>query len=175
MFKQAIKKAYYAGASIIGADALVLNKLKREGKAAVLNLHRVSPNASAYWPPLHPQVFEELLRFLQSNFEVCRIAELDEIKSSKPVAVLSFDDGYYDFIEFALPLLEKYKLPANMNIIPQCAVSGKPIWNVQIYDFLQAAPRKFINDMTIPGFDAKLENESPGAKVRFGLQVSRYL
>ena len=175
MYKTLLQKIYYTGLSSAGIAAMRLNKLRRENKAAILNLHRVSPEDNAFWPPLHPAVFEELLRYLKTNFEVCTIAELSEAKSTKPLAVLSFDDGYYDFLEYALPLLRKHGLRANMNIIPQCAISGKPIWNVRLYDFLNSAPHDLINEMEIPRFSVKLEDESSGAKLRFGLQLSRHL
>lgn len=149
--------------------------LKRQNKIAVLNLHRVSNVESPYWPPLRPEIFEELLLFLQENFEVCLFDQLPDIRTTKPVAVLSFDDGYYDFIEHALPLLEKYGMPANMNIIPQCAETGKPIWNVRLYDFLSSAAKSLIGEIKLPGFEAKLAGDSPQDKLRFGLKISRYM
>lgn len=175
MLKQVLKKIYYAGASTIGLDSRALGKLKANRKAAVLNLHRVSRDANAYWPPMRPEIFEELLKFLRSNFEVCAISDLSDAKSSKPLAVLSFDDGYYDFVEFALPLLRKYKMPANMNVIPQCAVDGVPIWNVRLYDFLQGASVKQIHSLEVPGFAIKLRADNTDAKLKFGLQLSRYM
>jgi peptidoglycan/xylan/chitin deacetylase (PgdA/CDA1 family) len=175
MLRQVLKNVYYAGASAIGLDSRVLRKLKADGKVAILNLHRISRDANAYWPPLRPEIFEELLKFLRSNFEVCAISDLGDAKSAKPLAVLSFDDGYYDFIEFALPLLRKYKMPANMNVIPQCAASGMPIWNVRLYDFLQGASVKQIHGLVIPGFVGKPLADNPDAKLDFGLRLSRYL
>lgn len=176
MNKDLLKKFYYSGLSLVGADRFRLGKIKRENKIAVLNLHRVSPAENPYWSPLHPRMFEELLGFLQKNFEVKLFAELKSSgNSDKPPAVLSFDDGYYDFIEYALPLLEKYRMRANMNVIPQCAESGKPIWNVRLYDFLSAAPRSLINEIKLPDFAANLPDDSRAAKLRYGLQISAFL
>jgi len=176
MNKDFLKKIYYAGLSAVQADKFRRRALKKQNKIAVLNLHRVSPVENPFWSPLHPRIFEKLLQFLQKNFEVYLFKELNSIeKSVKPLAVLSFDDGYYDFIEYALPLLEKYKMRANMNIIPQCAESGKPIWNVRLYDFLNAAPRRLINEIKLPDFAAELADDSREAKLRYGLQISSYL
>ncbi len=176
MNKNFLKKIYYAGLSAVRADKLKLRMLKRQNKVVVLNLHRVSPVENPYWSPLHPDIFEELLRFLQKNFEVSLFKELKSIKNPKrPLVVLSFDDGYYDFIEYALPILEKYEMRANMNIIPQCAESGKPIWNVSLYDFLNTSSRNLINEIKFPDFDAELPDESREAKIKYGLQISRYL
>jgi len=141
---------------------------------AVLNLHRISPHLNSFWPPLHPRIFEELLIFLSENFEVRRFDELDSPANGRPIAVLSFDDGYYDFIEYALPLLSKYGFRANLNLIPECAETGIPIWNVRLYDFLEAAPQKVIDEIRLPGFTGKLAGDGPSAKVSFGVAISRY-
>jgi peptidoglycan/xylan/chitin deacetylase (PgdA/CDA1 family) len=176
MNKHFFKKLYYGVLSATGADKRRIGKLQSEQKIAVLNLHRVSPFENPFWSPLAPRIFEELLKFLHKNFRVCLFGELGSIeKNDKPVAVLSFDDGYYDFLEYAVPILEKYKMRANMNVIPQCAESGKPIWNVQLYDFLNSAPRALINEMKLPDFDGVLTNESREAKLKYGLQISGYL
>lgn len=174
MLRQSLKKVYYQAAFAAKAGAR-LKYLQRNDLAVVLNLHRVSDQPSEYWPPLTPSVFEDLLKFLKSKFHVCDIRELRQVRSEKPVAVLSFDDGYYDFIEFALPILERHKVPANMNVIPQCAITGKPIWNVRLYDFLQSAPVAEINKLEVPGFTERLKGDGPVAKRRFGIALSRYL
>lgn len=143
---------------------------------AILNLHRVSPLTNPFWSPLDPKVFEELLKFLQANFEVVSFDDLESLnRPGKPAAILSFDDGYYDFIEYALPLLEKYRMRANMNVIPQCAESGKPIWNVRLYDFLNTAPRALVNEIRLPGFSAELKDDSREAKIGYGLKISGFL
>src|SRR5687768_10816540 len=175
MFRKLAKNIYYSGLSALHAERIRIRILQNQNKLVVLNLHRVSPVENGYWPPLHPDVFEGLLRFLKENFVVCRFDEVASAGREKPLAVLSFDDGYYDFIEYALPLLSKFGMPANMNIIPQCAQSGKPIWNVQLYDFLQAAPVNLINEIDLPGFDVKLEGADPGSKLAFGLKISSFL
>ncbi len=176
MNKDFLKKLYYAGLSAIGADVRQVKRLQNERKIAVLNLHRISPVENPFWSPLNPKIFEELLKFLRGKFEICLFSELKSFENSeKPIAVLSFDDGYYDFIEYGLPLLEKYKMRANMNVIPQCAESGKPIWNVRLYDFLNSAPRNLINEIKLPDFAAVLADDSRQAKLNYGLKISKYL
>ncbi|MDI1242937.1 MAG: polysaccharide deacetylase family protein [bacterium] len=124
---------------------------------------------------MRPDVFEDLLIFLKEHFWVRPIGDLGPKDSDRPTAVLSFDDGYYDFLEFALPLLRKYGFRANMNIVPECVITGRPIWNVRLYDFLAAASRKQIDYLHIPGLSITLKGESPSAKLRYGLQISRFL
>lgn len=173
MYRKLAKKFYYSSLSAFRADKIQIRRLERQNKLVVLNLHRVSPTENAFWPPLHPYVFEELLIFLKKNFAVCRFDNANLVQE-RPSAIISFDDGYYDFIEYALPLLDKYKMPVNMNIIPRCATSGIPIWNVRLYDFLQQAPQSLINEIRFPGFDLKLNDHSE-SRLRFGLGLSRFL
>jgi len=152
-----------------------MDKIERENLVVVLNLHQVSPHQNAFWPPLHPEVFDDLLGFLKENFELLLFCELAEIRSKKPLAVLSFDDGYYNFIEYGLPLLDKHGARANMNIIPACVESGRPMWNIQLYDFLNAAPLSLVNDVRLPGFSYKLEKNDNRDKLLYGLRISRFL
>jgi peptidoglycan/xylan/chitin deacetylase (PgdA/CDA1 family) len=176
MIRSVLKDLYNLGLVAARADKGRVRRLKREKKAAVLNLHRVSPESNPFWSPLKPEIFEELLKFLQAHFRVVTFAELPlPGDDERPAAILSFDDGYHDFIEYALPLLEKYQMPANMNVIPQCAESGKPIWNVRLYDFLNTRPAKLMAEIKIPGFGAELKSDDARAKIEYGLKLSRFL
>lgn len=177
MLKKYLRETYQFGLLALQKDKARLKKIKRENLLTILNLHRVSPDDNPFWSPLHPQMFEELLKFLQANFQVCLFDEIKEksASSEKPLAILSFDDGYSDFLEYAAPLLEKYEMRVNMNVIPQCVESGEPIWNIQLYDFLGSAPLKFINELNISGFTGKLKDESDEAKLKFGMQIDFYL
>ncbi len=176
MLKSKLKNFYYSAASLFGLDKRRLQKLRADNKIAVLNLHRISPEKNPFWSPLHPQIFEELLKFLNKNFEVCLFREIREKQDSeKPLAIISFDDGYRDFVEYAVPLLERYDVKANMNIIPACAESGEAMWNIKLYDFLNSAPVELINEIKLPGFDGKIETDTEEDKLKYGLRISRFL
>ena len=175
MIRNALKGVYFSGKSLLGADRRALRRLADSDKVAILNLHRVSPEPDPYWSPMPPSLFEELVRWLATEFVISDLSGLKNVRSDKPIVVLSFDDGYYDFIEYALPILEKYGVTANMNVIPECAESGKPMWNIRLYDFLRSASLSQVRQLEIPGFAAHLDSESPTAKLRYGLAISRFL
>lgn len=170
-----LKQGYFTLLRLARQDARLLRQIQARELLVVLNLHQVSPHRNDFWPPLNPSVFEDLLIFLKRHFEVTRFDALGETKGERPKAILSFDDGYYNFVEYAQPLLEKHKLMANLNIIPECADTGKPIWNVRLYDFLNAAPRKLINELRLQGFAETLGDESAASKTRFGIKLSHFL
>ena len=173
--KEHLKSGYYLLQKILRRDAALLDRIRRENLVTVLNLHQVSPHANPFWSPLSPEIFDDLLAFLKENFEVVTFGELAGARSEKPLAVLSFDDGYYNFYEYAAPILKKHGLRANMNVIPSCVESGAPMWNIRLYDFLNAAPRRAIDEIALPGFDARLAGDDFASKVRYGLAISRFL
>lgn len=173
--REKLKAVYFLVQKLMRKDARLLEKIRREDLLVVLNLHQVSPHRNPFWSPLAPQIFEDLLIFLKENFEVVLFGDLNSSNSKKPSAILSFDDGYYNFIEYAAPLLEKHGLRANMNVIPSCVESGEPMWNIKLYDFLNSAPKSLIDEIRLPAFEYRLQDESFDGKVRYGLNISRFL
>jgi peptidoglycan/xylan/chitin deacetylase (PgdA/CDA1 family) len=147
--------ARIAAVQLLGSPAFVRRRLARieeAGTPVVLNLHRVAePDGSAY-APLAPAMFEALLRFATRHFAVVGFDELAE-PGTRPRLVLSFDDGYRDFIDVAMPILDRFKLRANQNVVPACVESGLPPLQVLAADFLGKAPPALIDALELPGFD----------------------
>lgn len=115
-------------------SALRINR--NSGSILVLCLHRVSNEIDIVWPPLKPDTFERILTYLSENYSVIGFDDLpnNDILSfdKKPKAIISFDDGYLDFKENALPLLLKYNMKANMNIVVNSADKGDLIWTQRL-------------------------------------------
>ena len=175
IWKNNLKKIYFGVLKSLRWEKAVLSHLQRNNLLTVLNFHKVSPHPNPFWSPLHPQIFEDLIVFLKNNFDVVLFRELDEIKSEKPLVILSFDDGYGDFVEYAMPILEKHKVRANMNIIPVCVESGEPVWLTKLYDFLNVAPLSLINEIILEGFDYRLKDDSFENKLQYSLLISAFL
>jgi peptidoglycan/xylan/chitin deacetylase (PgdA/CDA1 family) len=135
---------------VAGTEQRSLRRHARAGSALVLNLHRVSPRSSPSWPPLTPAVFDDLVEFLDRR---CRVVTLDTLQSAtssasgRPPVVLSFDDGYQDFVEYAMPILARHGIRANLNVICGCVETGERPWHVRLYDFLDHAPEPAIREL----------------------------
>jgi peptidoglycan/xylan/chitin deacetylase (PgdA/CDA1 family) len=161
--------------SLLQLERVLLARLRRSDAAAILNLHMITPEPNPFWPGLTPDRFDELLGYVEQHFDVVTLGELRGPRTSeRPRLVLSFDDGYYNFLEYAAPLLERRGLRANQNVITGCVASGLPPWNIRLYDFLLAAPRSLVRELRVPGFSHSM-GESDEAKFAYGIALSRHL
>src|SRR4051794_9205914 len=137
-----------------------LDRVREAGVITILNLHRVGePDGSAY-RPLSPALFDDLLDFVMREFAVITIAETSE-PSSKPKLVLSFDDGYRDFLTTAAPRMRRRGIRANQNLIPKCVETGIPPLNVVAQDFVGQAPRELVDRLEVEGFTAPRDRAFP--------------
>ena len=69
-----------------------------------------------------PETFAEQMAYLANNgFQVislqAAIRALDDSASLDRAIVLTFDDGYRDFLTTAMPVLERYRFPATLFIV----------------------------------------------------------
>ena len=172
MNKQNLKKIYFQ-LQIILNQRKYLHNISKNNYLTILNLHRVSNENNPFYPSLTTQLFEELLKFITKEFNVITFREIEEYRNSKkPNIILSFDDGFYDFVEYAMPLLDKYNISVNQNIIPSCIESGKPVWDVMLGDFLNQTSINIVNQLKFPNFKMVL---TPNSKAQFGLALTHYL
>jgi peptidoglycan/xylan/chitin deacetylase (PgdA/CDA1 family) len=91
----------------------------------ILMYHRVAPEgeeATARWR-LHPEAFEEQLSYLREggytsiSFEQWRVASDRRYPIPPNSVMITFDDGYADFVKHAQPLLAKYDFQATVFVV----------------------------------------------------------
>jgi peptidoglycan/xylan/chitin deacetylase (PgdA/CDA1 family) len=97
-----------------------------------------------------PQNFENQIKFLRDNFNIITLKELiikiEQNRIPKNTVVITFDDGYADNFYEALPVLEKYSVPATVFVTSNVVTSQKEFWWDQL-EFL------FLNkDTNIPEY-----------------------
>lgn len=120
-----------------GATFFLRSYKQRNKLATILCLHRVSDEESITFPPFKIKDFERLLQYIDKHSQVVTIETLSTVKGSKPALILSFDDGFLDFFENALPLLKKYGMPCNLNVVTNCLDNNFQIWTQRQNNLLQ--------------------------------------
>lgn len=99
--------------------------------------HRVIPADKLIQPGMYvtPATFECQITFLKKYFNIIPLSSLissndvnEVVKNGKPPCILSFDDGWIDFYDYAFPLLVKHQLPATIFLPTSFIGTRKQFW-----------------------------------------------
>lgn len=93
---------------------LIKRRICSRVKIPILMYHAIASVKFAHRHPYYetstsPSLFTKQMEFLrEKGYEIVGIEKVVELKSSRPckMAVITFDDGFYDFFEQAYPILE---------------------------------------------------------------------
>lgn len=172
-----LKRMYFEALHAFGYEQRLFEGLRARRQMVVLNMHEIAPVDRDFYAPLDPRDFEELLAFIEPRFRVTTLRARHEVDPAdpRPRLILSFDDGYKSFVEYAMPLLARFGFPANQNVIGESLETGLPPWNARLNDFLNAAPSYLINELRLPGFKLRLSSARHDERARFGVALSRFL
>ncbi len=99
----------------LGLEKLISSATKND--KIVLMFHGVTTDDTTWFSSRHLPLnhFTKLIEYISQNFEVCSLENFsrNEFSTSKRKKVLvTFDDGYLNNLKHALPVMEKYKVPA---------------------------------------------------------------
>jgi len=106
--------------------------------------------------------FECHVQFLIKYFKILPVSELnspefrsENQKSKRPVCFVTFDDGWYDFYQYAYPILQKYNIPATIFLTTGYIGTNNWFWTDRIASLLnqvnsiEKKPIDEINDDSI--------------------------
>jgi peptidoglycan/xylan/chitin deacetylase (PgdA/CDA1 family) len=121
-----------------GAFSLAANSSRRKSQLLILCYHGISIRDEHVWEGslyLSPQVFRErmeLLRAFRAN--VLPLEEAIErlyagTLPERSVAI-TFDDGFYDFLPYAAPVLREFGLPATLYLTTHYCGKPLPVFNL---------------------------------------------
>lgn len=127
------------------------------GKCAVLTYHRVLPiilldPASLSWSmAMSLEAFSAQMRFLKANFDVLTETEfLNWLKERRApekhrIAVVTFDDGWRDNFDYAIPVINDLDIPASLFLCTDNVTTGNAFWwsSFERY-FFQHGPTRYI-------------------------------
>ena len=95
--------------------------------------HRVTPFVQDNSLQMDVLLFEKCIQFISSRYRVMPLEDIWQAgppkKGGKPLASLTFDDGYADNIEYAVPILDRYNCKASFYVVTKCVEENIPVWN----------------------------------------------
>ncbi len=132
----------------------------RKGCLSTLIFHRVTPTPDPLFPgEMHAAAFNEVCRWLRASFNVLSLADaVQRLQCGElPTRALSitFDDGYADNHDVALPILQRHGLPATC-FVATGFLDGGCMWNDRVIE----AVRMCRHD-NLPGVDDLLPGPPP--------------
>lgn len=122
------------------------------GLGAILMFHRVRPASGDRFAPnagleITPQFLDALLTHLRAEgYDILSLDDaLDALRRNaphaRPFVVLSFDDGYRDLVEHALPVLERRRAPFVAYVTAGFADHSARLWWVEMEEAIRRLPR----------------------------------
>lgn len=100
----------------------------QKGRIRTLLYHRVKELKRDIWGiACSPQSFELQMKILKEHFKVVPVDYIGEYSCDDSI-VITFDDGYRDNFENALPILEKYNIPAVIYVCTGNLGKNKEFW-----------------------------------------------
>lgn len=172
MIRQIVKTAAAVGLHATGADRLIGALDGRGARPLVLCYHRVVEDVRAH-PSSAPAMLvsratlERQLDWLGRRF---RFVDLDELaeglaagrRGSRPVAAVTFDDGYADVYHHGFPLLRRKGIPAAVFVVTDLVGTT----NLQLHDELYILLRRTASRLGAAGLASVLGDLAASAGPR---------
>lgn len=128
--------------SVLGLDSAFAPMTR--GAGVILTFHRVHPDNASILPEntglsITPAFLDEVLTLLRAlDYEIIPLASVPQRLAAPsgggPFAVLTFDDGYRDNRDFALPILKRHNAPFTLFVCAGFAERSAPLWWLDLED-----------------------------------------
>jgi peptidoglycan/xylan/chitin deacetylase (PgdA/CDA1 family) len=176
MIKPLIKQIATSGANVLGPHRL--SWMKHDPQLWVLMYHRILPREDIRYPLeepgmiVTPDTFSMHLRVLKQQFDVMDFAEWLRMRENgealpRRACVITFDDGWYDNFEYALPIINAEATPVTLFAVVEKIGTDFQFWpNIisallasNAIDALQSQPvfARALAQVTIPADTANRE------------------
>ena len=119
-----------------------LARVANRRRLLIVTYHGIRPDESPArnWLLLPVSQFARQMEFLRTHYDVRPIDEaLTEPGSGRPRACITFDDGYRNNLELALPVLQRLSLPATIFLPTAFIGSTELLWTTRLDFALRAA------------------------------------
>lgn len=154
----------------LGLDRALASRTR--GRGVILTFHHVRPEALSRLPEnaglsITPDFLEAVILLLRRlDYDILPLgalaAGLADPAPARPVAVLTFDDGYRDNRDFALPVLRHHGAPFTLFVCPGFAERSAPLWWLDLEEAVLKLERI---RLALPGGDFEAHATDQAAKL----------
>lgn len=130
----------------------LLERFARRPGLVVLCYHRIGePSKEPFYGPLlsaTPEAFRDQVRLLRDRFHLARLEEVQAaiegmaLRLDEPTALITFDDGYRDNVDLALPILRELGAPATFFLTMDFVGKGRLPWWDHVAYVIKNSPRE---------------------------------
>jgi peptidoglycan/xylan/chitin deacetylase (PgdA/CDA1 family) len=117
--------------------------------------HRISPPGSS--EGISADVFRQQMKMIKRSFNVMTLNDLmeacDNGQAPENAVVVTFDDGYHDFADYAFPILRELDIPATLFVTTGFANGDIWLWPDQIR---YALDNTRVAEIKLPGISGSL-------------------
>lgn len=156
--KDSIRKIIFFILYVLGFGNLLKFINNKKQRIPILLFHRVSDDNDKYWEPIKVKYFEKIIDFLNKNYEFISLPDLltGKVNDFKNKCIITFDDGYEDFVANALPILEKYNIKPTLFVTTSSISNNSLIWTSELNFAIKNTNRK---EIEVIGKNFSLLNE----------------
>ena len=127
----------------------LLSPAGERGRLSILIFHRVLPQPDPLFPGEVTQLeFDRICQWVKSWFEVLPLEEaarrLQEGRLPSRALSITFDDGYADNHDVALPVLQRHGLTATF-FVATGFLDGGRMWNDTLIEAVRASPQEHLD------------------------------
>lgn len=154
----------FAGLHAIGAHHWL--RPLTQGAGVILTMHHVRPFEPRAFAPnrlleITPEFLDLTIHTLrEQGFDVLALDDaldrLEQRSDSRPFAVLTFDDGYRDNVEHALPVLRRHGVPWTLYACTGCADATARLWWIELEEAIRRLDK-------VPFWEAGIMRTLPAA------------
>ena len=104
--------------------------IRREKRITIVTYHSITPDS--YKHAITPRAFFNQLAFIKENYAIIKLNEIakvfsDNAKMARKV-VVTFDDAFENFYEFAYPTLQRLSIPCTI-FVPSGLIGRHNVWD----------------------------------------------
>ncbi|MBK6972789.1 MAG: polysaccharide deacetylase family protein [Sterolibacteriaceae bacterium] len=174
-----VRHAALAGLRAVGGFRWIAGTTWRRRRVLVLCYHGVSLQDEHEWDP---ELFVTPA-FLRRRFEILRDSGYEVLPLGEAVrnlrcgtlphrsVVLTFDDGFHNFLAAAVPLLEEFGYPATNYVSSYHVVHQRPILRLTLRYLLWRARTRALAANVFPGQDAAIKLEDSQQRERLAASL----